>query len=57
MEDSITTVYLQDVLRRFLRLKGMADSAIEQTDHSNSRYMVVRPDLSFCESLKSGELW
>ena len=24
---------------------------------SNSRYMVVRPDLSFCESLKSGELW
>ncbi len=24
---------------------------------SNSRYMVVRPDLSFCEGLKSGELW
>jgi LuxR family maltose regulon positive regulatory protein len=24
---------------------------------SNSRYMVVRPDLSSCESLKSGELW
>ena len=24
---------------------------------SNSRYMVVRPDLSFCESLKSGGLW
>jgi hypothetical protein len=30
---------------------------LEEQMNSDSRYVVVRPDPSLCESLKSGERW